>query len=141
MIQIIIVEYLFPELRYSIFHQKIFLGDREVNNNIHFEILDKVTQFFKGPKIDYNVIGRCINFIASKHPFSPIEERLKKLPKVLTKYLDKWLIDICGAEDTEINRIVGKKWLISCAGKINKKPAKEVEKPLVIRLNKNLRFR
>lgn len=115
----LIIKHLFPTLRYSIFHDKIFLGTYPMDKHIQHDILIKVEKFLLGPVVNPNILKGCIESVGIEQKFNPLKEALDNIVSFSdeTSYLDSWLIDICGTEDTEINRIIGRKWLISAVAR------------------------
>jgi hypothetical protein len=69
--------------------------------------------------------------IARDNPFNPIAEYLRSLTWDGVERLTTWLVEYCGAEDTEFNRRAGTMWLIAaCARGVC--PGSKVDNVLVL---------
>lgn len=63
-----------------------------------------------------STVGELLLMIARRNDYNPIAEYLSSLTWDGVPRIDRWLIDYLGAEDTEFNRLAGRRWLIgACA--------------------------
>ena len=108
-----IINDIIDPIRLSSIDQKIYIGTRLFDDNDYTTIRQKVGAATGCKKIPKNDIIDIVSLIANKHQFNPLKEYFENLPRTHTNHIDSWLIDVCGAEDTEINRIIGRKWLLS----------------------------
>lgn len=60
-----------------------------------------------------NIIETC-NYIAEKNGKNPLVDWLNQNVWDGVSRMDEWLIRGCGAEDTKLNREMGRRWLVQC---------------------------
>lgn len=118
-------------LRMNVLDGAIYLGDRKMINKDKYDILEMLILEMNGRNIKPNEAEQSIIMAASERSFNPLKEYLDRLIHQDTNYLDSYLIDICGVIDTPINRIIGRKWLISAVARIAK-PGSYVEGALIL---------
>lgn len=84
-----------------------------------------------GLKCSPQQVKDILLMVARDHDYNPIEKYLNGLVWDGVRRLDTWLIDYCGAEDTEFTRRVSSMWMISaCARGIQ--PGAKVDTVLVL---------
>lgn len=127
----LVAQHLFPELRWSMFDRMIYLGKEKMSTTISGKIQIEINKFFKGSSISVKELQRVIDYVANHNIFNPLEEFFTALPKPTTSHLDSYLVDVCGVVDTPINRILGRKWLISAVAR-GMKPGCEVHSALIL---------
>ncbi len=66
------------------------------------------------------VVMDAVLLIADKHKYHVVRTYLESLQWDQTQRLDHWLIDMLGADDTEYNRVVARKWMIAAVARIYK---------------------
>ena len=108
----IIIDHL-GEVRYSIIDQCSFFNGKLVDTNTALDIKMKVNAILGGISASNNDISDALDYLALAHKFNKFKDYLDSLPMVKTNHLDSWLVKVVGAEDNELNRIIGRKWLIS----------------------------
>jgi predicted P-loop ATPase len=99
--------------------------DREIHGGIP-TWKDHDTVRFKhylASKMNFSVplaeIEQAVLVVAYQRPYHPIRAYFNRIrPDVNEKYLDNWLIQICGCEDTEYVRMVGRKTLIAAVARV-----------------------
>jgi len=65
-------------------------------------------------------IVESVGFVAEENGKNPLTDWLKDLVWDGTPRLDEWLIRAVGAEDTKLNREMGRRWLIQCIARAYK---------------------
>jgi putative DNA primase/helicase len=126
----VIIENKYPGVKYSVFHDRLFIGDDLMEEDFYDEMSIFLSKSFnKSIKVDE--IKTAIRFIAKENKFDPLKDYFNNLPETKTSYLDSWLFDICGVERTEINRIIGRKWLIGGVARALK-PGCAIEGALIL---------
>jgi predicted P-loop ATPase len=123
---IIAVERLDAECRYDVFHDRIIVKGHEVGvrgdayenlENITLKIRESVLKKFHfdpGSNFTLDAIRlRCLDNI-----FDPVRDYLDTLQWDSVKRLDRWLIRYCKAEDTSLNRAIGRKMLIAAVRRV-----------------------
>jgi hypothetical protein len=66
-------------------------------------------------KVGVDTVGMGIRLAARRKTFDSLKERVESLPKWDgSPRLSKWLVKLAGARDTEVNKLFGRRWLISC---------------------------
>lgn len=118
------------KVRYSEFEQKVFFNDHEIDDFEVSKFRRDCEQTLKNSVVkDSAQEGLFLE--AKENSFDPLKEFFESLPKTAkTNHLDSWFIDYCGAEDTPINRVIGRKWLISAVARAYK-PGTYVEGCLI----------
>jgi predicted P-loop ATPase len=114
------------ECRYDVFHDRIIVKGHEVGvrgdvhenlENITLKIREAVLRKFKfdpGANFTFDAIKlRCLDNI-----FDPVRDYLDALQWDGIKRLDDWLIRYCQAEDTLLNRAIGRKMLIAAVRRV-----------------------
>ena len=112
----IIISYLYPNIKYSVFDRKIYINNKPLLQNDIYQIavnVSKITVSSPSTKEIFNTI----QLIANKNQFNILKDYFDNLLFNNTNYIDNWLTLVCGAADTKINRIIGRKWLISCVAR------------------------
>lgn len=71
-----------------------------------------------GVQVGSKVAEEAIRAVADENRFHPVREYLAALVWDGTARLDMWLIDHLGAEDDELNRAVGGKWMIGLVARV-----------------------
>lgn len=126
----ILLHVLNHKVKYSEFEQKVFFNDHEIDDFEVSKFRRDCEQTLRNSVVkDSAQEGLFLE--AKENSFDPLKEYFESLPKIAnTHHLDSWLIDFCGAEDTPINRIIGRKWLISAVARAYK-PGTYVEGCLI----------
>lgn len=127
---VLVMTHLFPKLAYSIFDGRIYLNSEPLNTQLRGEIEIAINNFYLGGNISNDVLNRVITHVAYVNQFNPLKDYFTKLPKYKTDYLNNYLVDICKVKDTPINRILGRKWLISAVARAMV-PGTEVHSALI----------
>jgi predicted P-loop ATPase len=123
---LIAVDMLGAECRYDVFHDRIIVKGHEcgVRGDAH-QNLENVTL-----KVRQTVLGkfgfdpgttftmdalkaRCLDNV-----FDPVRDYLDGLQWDGVPRLDRWLVRYCGAEDTPLNRAIGRKMLIAAVRRV-----------------------
>ncbi len=70
-----------------------------------------------GPTIPRDALGHTVTFVAEEHSYNPLHDylfgrRWDKKPRI-----DRFLVTYFGAEDTEHNRRIGRRWLMGCVSR------------------------
>jgi predicted P-loop ATPase len=123
------LEMLRLDCRYDVFHDKIIvrgceavMGGDALDNleNVSLKVRQQVLTQYKfdpGVQFTFDAIKlRCLD-----HVFDPVRDYFDGLRWDRKPRLDRWLIEYCGAEDTPLNRAIGRKMLIA--------PVRRVRKP------------
>ena len=114
------------DCRYDVFHDRIIVKGHEcgVNGDV-LENLENVTlkvrqavlsRFGFDPSANFTFDAlrlRCLDRV-----FDPVRDYLDGLSWDGTHRLDDWLIRYCGAEDTALNRAIGRKMLIAAVRRV-----------------------
>jgi hypothetical protein len=123
---IIAIGMLGAECRYDVFHDRIIVKGHEcgVRGDAH-ENLENVTlkvrqavleRFGFDPSATYTLDAlklRCLD-----HIFDPVRDYLDGLRWDGVKRLDRWLVRYCGANDTPLNRAIGRKMLVAGVSRV-----------------------
>jgi predicted P-loop ATPase len=75
-------------------------------------------------------LGRGVEIVARDHSFHPVRKCLTSLQWDNVVRTDTWLIDYCGADDTDYVRAIGSRWLISAVARIFE-PGAQVDHTLI----------
>lgn len=108
----------YPNLRINELDRRIYIGDRLLDADDKINVLRFLIQKMNGANLKLGEAEQAIIMAASRNRFNPLKDFLKNLNHSDTNYLDNWLIKVCGTEDTPINRIIGRKWMISAVARI-----------------------
>lgn len=83
-----------------------------------FEMQEKVSAFAGWrPSGNRKWWEDVVRTAASKNPMNPREKELRSLVWDGKPRLDTWLTDFVADEDNKLNRLLGRKWLISCVAR------------------------
>lgn len=79
----------------------------------------RLTVWLQGQEVPVKAtqVDLAVQAIARRFEVDPVRDYLNGLEWDLEKRLDGWLVAYCGAEDTEINRVIGAKFLIGAAAR------------------------
>lgn len=77
------------------------------------------------------LVSSVIALVARQHRFHPIRDYLNGLDWDGTPRLNDFLPTMFGAEDTELNRAMGRRWLISCVARVMQ-PGCKVDTTLIL---------
>lgn len=114
----IIIKYLYPGIKFSLFERKAYIGEETLSTEDYLKITDRLVQFLKGVNVNTKDVEKAVRLIWVENTFNPLADYFNNLPiSNKSKHLDNWLTAICGVEDNQINRIIGRKWLISCVAR------------------------
>lgn len=121
------------QLALSVFDDNVYLGGEKLPQNFPLDLRMNLGRIF-GVSAKEGDANDALVSVASRNVINPVAEMLKSLPAPKYKnceILDRWLIDICGAEDTKINRVIARKWLISAVAR-GMQPGCYVEGTLIL---------
>jgi len=127
---VLVMKHLFPKLAYSIFDGRIYIDSKPLSTKLRGDIEIAMNNFYLGGSINNDILKRVVNHVALQNEFNPLKDYFTKLPKCKTDYLNNYLVDICKVKDTPINRILGRKWLISAVARAMV-PGTEVHSALI----------
>jgi putative DNA primase/helicase len=127
----IIINHMYPEIKYSEFERRPYLGSRPLTSEDILIITDRLTVFLKGYNVKLKEVEQAIDRLLAEIKFNPLSDYFTGLTPAKTNHLDNWLTTVCSVKDTEINRILGRKWLISCVARAMK-PGCYVEGALIL---------
>jgi predicted P-loop ATPase len=113
----LIIQHLHADIRYSEFERQSYIGKKAITQDNILEIAQEVTTFLKGHNVKIKEIENAVRLLAIENKFNPLSDYFKSLPVSTTNHLENWLTTICGTVDSQINRIIGRKWLISCVAR------------------------
>ncbi len=119
------------KLSYSIFDQAEMLNGVPMTNTMQTQLRSDLSKLL-GKSVPPNDLADAISLVAHKNAVNPLEEWFRALPPPEKEgvYLDRWLMEVCGVEDTPINRVLGRKFLISAVARALK-PGCYVEGSLI----------
>jgi predicted P-loop ATPase len=114
------------ECRYDVFHDRVIVkghecgvrGDAHENlENVTLKVRQAVLERFgfdPSPNFTFDALRlRCLD-----HIFDPVRDYLDGLRWEGVKRLDDWLVRYCGAEDTPLNRAIGRKMLVAAVRRV-----------------------
>lgn len=104
------------ELYYSTFYNRNYINGEQLDNHHLRSINMELTRIY-GTVLNDKEVTATVYTLCDENKKDELKEFFKSLPKTNTKHLDTWLIKYAGAEDTKLNRILGRKWLIQAAGR------------------------
>jgi predicted P-loop ATPase len=123
---IVAIDAIGAECRYDVFHDRIIVkghecgvrGDAHENlENITLKVRQAVLERFgfdPSPNFTFDALKlRCLD-----HIFDPVRDYLDGLRWDGVKRLDNWLVVYCGAEDTPLNRAIGRKMLVAAVRRV-----------------------
>lgn len=116
--RIIIENWKDSELSFDVFEQTELLNGQPLTD-IHIKkIRERLIHLLDGAKVHRTDVQDAVELLADAHKYNPLEDWLNSLPPCEHHgYLDRWLAEVCGCPDTEINRTLGRKWLISAVAR------------------------
>lgn len=76
-------------------------------------------------------VREVIGFIATKHLYHPVREWLTRLTWDGTPRIDGLLVDYAGAEDSSLNRAIGRRFLLSAVARVMS-PGSKVDTTLIL---------
>ena len=92
----------------------------------------------QGIRVATSVVAEAIHAVSREAPFHPVRAYLHSLQWDGVPRIDSWMIDHLGAEDTDLNRAFGGKFLISAVARIMK-PGCQVDTMLVLEGRQGIR--
>lgn len=110
----LIINHLYNNIKYSTFDKNYYINDQMLTDDDSYRVRVDVSRFLNGAKLSKQEIDESIKAVAKKNKFNPLQDYFTNLPKTETNFLDNWLVSVCGAQDNDANRMIGKKWIISC---------------------------
>lgn len=115
----LLLQHLYPNLRYNKCDTFCYLDDKKVDTNDALAMQYNVVLFLKGTNISISEINGAVRHAAMQQQYNPLQEAFSKLNPANkdTNHLDNWLHTICGTEDNQLTRTVGKKWLVSAVAR------------------------
>lgn len=110
-----------PKFANRRFEKSTFSGDemldgKRITDATHRQICDQLVQIF-AISINLSLVRQGISAACDENEINELTNYFDALPDTTTKHLDNWLIKFTGAEDTKLNRILGRKWLIAAAAR------------------------
>jgi putative DNA primase/helicase len=106
------------DLRFSVFEQSELINGQPLTDIEIDEAWMKMIKFLDGARVARNDVQRALELVANANKYNPLKEWFEKLPPAEGNgYLNRWLFDVCGCPETEINRVLGRKWLISAVAR------------------------
>jgi Virulence-associated protein E-like domain len=115
------IDTLGAECRYDVFHDRIIVkghgcgirGDAHGNlENVTLKVRQSVLERF-GFDPSAGFILDALRLRCLDHIFDPVRDYLDELVWDGVKRLDSWLVRYCKAEDTSLNRAIGRKMLVA----------------------------
>ena len=105
-------------LRFSTGDNLAYLGSERLSTSHIFDIQQHLIHALKGENIVQQQVERACSAAARENKFDRLREYFENLQQSSGKnYIENWLQTCFGVEDTEINRIIGKKWLVSAVAR------------------------
>lgn len=96
-----------------------YLGDRLITEEDKLRLRVSVESLVETQQLPVGLFEDAISLVCNDTKKNPFHELyFNKLKPTDTHHLDDWLIKYCGAEDTELNRIIGKKFLVSAVARM-----------------------
>jgi len=89
------------------------INDREIEM-IRFYLAKK----YNGVEFSTNTTWKAVDIVAANNRHHPVRQHIESLQWDGIKRLDSWLIDYCGASDTELHRQIGRKFLLAAVARI-----------------------
>ena len=82
--------------------------------------ISRVTDWLQhqGIRVSSGTTLEAIRTVADHHRFHPVREYLLGLRWDRAPRIDRWLIDHLGAEDNNLNKAFGAKWMIGCVARV-----------------------
>jgi len=118
------------DLKFSEFDQCEFIRGKPLTDKDILKLRDELIGFLRGD-VRTQDVRDAVELAAHQHPYNPLTEWFNDLPaNAGTDLLDSWLTTVCGAADTPITRVIGRKWLISAVARALK-PGCYVEGSLI----------
>ena len=65
-----------------------------------------------------DAVSDAVNLIATRNSYHPVRNYLRSIKWDGIERLDTWLIDYAGADDTELNRAIGRKFLCAAVSRV-----------------------
>jgi putative DNA primase/helicase len=105
------------DLRFSIFEQCELLNGQPLTDVHVKKVREKIIRTL-GVNVNRTDVYDAVELIADAHRYNPLKEWFERLPPSEGNgYLSRWLFDVCGCQENKINRILGRKWLISAVAR------------------------
>jgi predicted P-loop ATPase len=109
------------DCRYDIFHDRVVVSEHQIglrgdvlNNleNVALKVRQAVLMRFKfDPGVNYTF--DALRLLCLDRVFDPVSDYLSERQWDGVPRIDSWLIEYCGARDTELNRAIGRKMLVA----------------------------
>ena len=101
--------------------------------------ISRVTDWLQhqGIRVSSGTTLEAIRTIGDHHRFHPVREYLLGLHWDRVPRIDRWLIDHLGAEDNDLNKVFGAKWLIGCVARVMQ-PGCKLDTALVLESRQGL---
>lgn len=115
----ILINHFFPGIKFSEFDRRPYLNNNPLKDDDYYTIADKLTKILS-IKIKISDVKDAIKLISANNKFNPLSDYFNSMTETKTNYLDNWLTRVFGVKDNKINRIIGRKWLISCVARATK---------------------
>ncbi len=75
-----------------------------------------LTKIFHGD-VSKDTICDAISKVCNENKVNEVKSYFEGLPPTATRFLDSWLTTFLGVEDSELVRVIGRKWLISAVAR------------------------
>lgn len=113
----LIIRHRYPTIRFNVFDRLVYLGNAPITNNDVNVITNKLHGLLSGYNCNVKDVERAISIVANENQFNPLKEYFETLPITESNHLDNWMARVTGCLDTELNRTLGRKWLISAVAR------------------------
>lgn len=111
--QAIILNSEYADVRFDVITNKVVMPDGSaMTDSAVFKVRRLIISQMKH-KISDSDVNQLLREIAEKNKFDPLVEMLEELPPWDGKPWDDWLVRHLGVEDTKLNRLISRKWLIA----------------------------
>jgi predicted P-loop ATPase len=123
---LIAIDKLAIDCKYDVFHDRIVVAEHQIglrgdvaNNleNVTLKVRQAVLQRF-GFDCGSQFTFDALKVICLDRIFDPVLDYLDGLQWDGVPRLDRWLIDYCGADETELNRAIGRKMLVAAVRRV-----------------------
>lgn len=103
------------DIKKDTFTNKTYVNDNLLNETILNDIENEIYFFtnWTNNNVSSNYIYKQLESIAIKNSYNSLCDYFSNLKPSSTDLLNNWTSQILGCEDNKLNRIIGRKWLIS----------------------------
>ncbi len=126
---------LHPELSrnaysYSVLCQEEKINGQAVSDETIIELIHKLTRIFRR-HVSKDTVCTALSRLCNENKVNEVKSYFEGLPPTTTRVLDTWLTTFLGVEDSELVRVLGRKWLISAVARAYQ-PGCHIEGMLVL---------